>query len=62
MRLPKPVALPASVRHVEITKMGHSRLVTPVGQSWDEFFNGPKASKDFMTKRRQPQLDKREQL
>ena len=26
VRLPKPVALPANVKQVEITKIGHSRL------------------------------------
>jgi antitoxin VapB len=62
VRLPKAVALPRTVRQVEITKLGRSRLITPVGQSWDPFFNGPKVSADFMTERRQPPVRKREQL
>ena len=41
VRLPKPVALPEGVRHVEIVKFGRSRLISPEGQSWDAFFGGP---------------------
>jgi antitoxin VapB len=60
VRLPKPVALPANVRHVEITKLGRSRLISPADQSWDAFFDGPTASEDFMTKRHQPLAKERE--
>lgn len=60
VRLPKPVALPASVRQVEITKIGRSRLITPADQSWDAFFDGPTASDDFMA--RQPPARKRARL
>jgi antitoxin VapB len=62
VRLPKPVALPAGVRHVEITKLGRSRLVSPVGHSWDIFFDGPRSSDDFMTERRQPTVERRQGL
>jgi virulence-associated protein VagC len=34
VRLPKLVALPASVRQVEITKTGRSRLISPADQFW----------------------------
>lgn len=62
VRLPKAVAMPANVRHVEITRLGRSRLISPVGHSWDEFFDGPKASDDFMRERRQPPAEDRERL
>ena len=62
VRLPKPVALPSSVRQVEVTKLGRSRLITPANQSWDAFFDGPKVSDDFMADRRQPKVTKREQF
>jgi antitoxin VapB len=62
VRLPKPVALPPSVRLVEVTKLGRSRLISPADQSWDAFFDGPGASNDFMTERRQPPARKREQF
>jgi antitoxin VapB len=62
VRLPKPVALPPSVRQVEITKLGRSRLITPADRSWDAFFDGPPACDDFMAERSQPSARKREQL
>ena len=62
VRLPKPVALPAGVRQVEIVKLGRSRLISPAGQSWDEFFDGPGASADFMRERSQPEAQEREAL
>ena len=60
VRLPKPVALPAGVRQVEITKMGRSRLISPADQSWDLFFNGPRPEGEFMSKRQQPPAEERE--
>jgi antitoxin VapB len=60
VRLPKPVALPAGVRQVEVTKIGRSRLISPADQSWDTFFDGPQPSDDFMPERRQPAADDRE--
>jgi antitoxin VapB len=62
VRLPKPVALPASVRQVEITKMGRNRIISPADQSWDSFFDGPRVSDDFMAERRQPIVEERERL
>ncbi len=54
VRLPKAVALPDSVREVEIVSLGHTRIISPAGRSWDAFFNGPLASEDFMIEREQP--------
>ena len=63
VRLPKAVAFPEGVHQVEIIKLGQSRLVSPVGQRWGEFFvNGPRASEDFMSEREQPSVEKREPL
>ena len=62
VRLPKPVALPEGVRQVEIVKLGRSRLISPAGHSWDEFFDGPLVSDDFMTERQQPAAEVRERL
>ena len=61
VRLPKAVAFPDGVHQVEIIKLGHSRLVTPIGRRWDEFFvNGPRASEDFMSEREHPGVEQRE--
>lgn len=62
VRLPKAVELPATVRQVEITAVGHSRLISPVGGSWDAFFDGPPVSDDFMSTRDQPEMQERENL
>jgi antitoxin VapB len=63
VRLPKAVAFPEGVHQVEIIKLGHSRLVTPVGRRWDEFFvNGSRPSDDFMSQREQPAVEKRDSL
>jgi antitoxin VapB len=62
VRLPKPVALPDNVKEVEITKVGRSRLISPVGHSWDTFFDTVKVSDDFMKERTQPEPEKRDPL
>jgi antitoxin VapB len=61
VRLPKAVAFPADVHQVEIVKIGHSRLISPVGKRWDDLFcNGPRATDDFMSERHQPAAEERE--
>jgi antitoxin VapB len=60
VRLPKAVALPDSVKKVEIVKLGKARLIAPVDASWDSFFDGPTVSDDFMSDREQPAMQKRE--
>jgi len=63
VRLPKAVAFPEGVHQVEVIRLGNSRLITPVGRRWDEFFeNGPLVSDDFMTERDQPSAEEREPL
>lgn len=62
VRLPKPVALPSSVKEVDITVIGRSRLISPAGESWDSWFDGESVSSDFMQDRDQPEAQEREQL
>lgn len=63
VRLPKAVAFPEGVHQVEIIRLGNSRLITPVGRRWEEFFvNGPHVSEDFMSERDQPSAEEREPL
>ena len=55
IRLPKSVAFPCDVHQVEIMRVGQSRVISPVGRRWDDFFlHGPRASEDFMNDRDQP--------
>ena len=62
IRLPKEVAFPESVKDVEITAIGNKRVVAPASQSWDEWFNEPGVSTDFMKARIQPEDQRRETL
>ena len=62
VRLPKPVALPDNVREVDIVAVGITRVITPAGKSWDDWFDGLGVSGDFMTSREQPEDQARESL
>lgn len=63
VRLPKQVAFPEDVHQVEIIKIGHSRVISPVGRRWDDLFHtGPRASEDFMSERTEPPVEVRETL
>lgn len=54
VRLPKPVALPDSVKKVDIVKVGRARVITPAGESWDVWFDRDGVSDDFLSDRDQP--------
>jgi len=51
VRLPKPVALPDSVKKVDIIPLGSARLIVPTGTAWDSWFDAPGVSDDFMPTR-----------
>jgi antitoxin VapB len=62
VRLPKAVAFPDDVHHVDILKLGRSRVIVPQGKRWDDLFqNGPRLSKNVMIECRQP-AEEREPL
>lgn len=61
VRLPKAVAFPEGVREVEVIQVGDSRVITPVGRRWSDWFlHGTPASDDFMTERDDPPPEERE--
>lgn len=60
IRLPKAVALPDDVTRVEVVVLGRSRLITPAGESWQSWFDGPAVTTDFMQEREQPAGQERE--
>ena len=62
VRLPKEVSFPESVKNVDIIAIGNRRIITPINESWDEWFDGPGVSDDFMTERHQPEDQQRESL
>ena len=60
VRLPKAVALPVSVKRVDIIPLGRGRLTVPEGEGWDSWFNGEGVTSDFMSLREQPNDQDRE--
>lgn len=60
VRLPKSVAMPDGVKHVDVVAVGRTRIITPVGESWDAWFSGESVTDDFMSAREQPQIQERE--
>ena len=62
VRLPKAVAFPEVIKNVKITAIGNKRVITPVGQSWDEWFDASGVSSDFMEDRQQSEDQTREPL
>ncbi|GJL56696.1 MAG: antitoxin [Nitrospirales bacterium] len=62
VRLPKPVALPGSVKKVDIIPLGRGRLIVPAGEAWDSWFDGEGVTDDFMRTRTQLLAQERERL
>ena len=63
VRLPKAMAFPADVHEVKIIKVGHTRIITPVGRRWDDLFiRGPRVSDNFIMQRVDPSPEDREPL
>ena len=62
VRLPKAVALPDSIKKVDIIKLGSARLITPAGEGWDSWFDACGVSDDFMDSRDQPSEQHRDSL
>ncbi len=60
VRLPKSVALPDDVKRVDVVAVGRTRIITPEGTSWDEWFAAETVSEDFMSGREQPAEQERE--
>lgn len=60
VRLPKAVALPDDVKKVDVVAVGRTRIITPAGEAWDSWFDGPRVTTDFMVERDQPPVQDRE--
>ncbi|WP_429109771.1 hypothetical protein [Aeromonas media] len=56
--MPEAVALPDEVKHVEIVVVGRTRIITPVGESKDRWFDEPCMSADFMAERTTQEREK----
>jgi len=62
VRLPKPVALPDTIKSVDIVAIGNTRIITPAGGSWDQWFDDRGVSDIFTRDRDQPSDQEREAL
>jgi antitoxin VapB len=63
VRLPAEVRLPPDVKRVDVRVRGHERIISPVGHTWDSFFDdGPAVSDDFMAERASQAQAEREGL
>lgn len=60
IRLPKAAALPDDVKRVDIVVVGRTRIIAPVGEIWDSWFEGEAATADFMSERDQSASQERE--
>lgn len=61
VRLPKAVAFPETVKQVDVKVVGNTRVLSPVGSTWDDWFeHGLRVSDDFMNERNQLILQERE--
>jgi antitoxin VapB len=62
VRLPKAVAFPDPIKKVTIIAIGNTRVIAPAEQSWDDWFDAPAVSDEFMQDRQQSRPQKRESM
>jgi len=63
VRLPAEARLPDEVKKVIVRIRGRERIITPLENTWDNFFlNGPSVSDDFMNERGEQKPVERENL
>ncbi|MBE9578919.1 MULTISPECIES: type II toxin-antitoxin system VapB family antitoxin [Moraxella] len=62
VRLPKVVAFPDNIKHVDVKVVGNTRILSPAGSAWDYFFDHVDVPDDFMSEREQPMPQEREEL
>jgi antitoxin VapB len=63
IRLPADMRLPAFVKRVNVRARGLERIITPVENTWDSFFQETQTvPEDFMTERASQEQAPRESL
>ena len=60
VRLPKAVEMPEDIKDVDVVAIGNTRIISPAGCAWDEWFENDTVSDDFMAARTQPEAQKRQ--
>nr|WP_286159363.1 type II toxin-antitoxin system VapB family antitoxin [Janthinobacterium sp. HH01] len=54
------MAFSEDVKRVDVVVLGRTRIITPAGESWESWFDGPGVFADFMLEREQPAEQERE--
>ena len=49
-----------NIKDVDVVAIGNTRIISPAGSAWDEWFENDTVSDDFMAARTQPEAQKRE--
>ncbi|CAM3790585.1 type II toxin-antitoxin system VapB family antitoxin [Polynucleobacter antarcticus] len=63
VRMPAEARLPDEVKKVIVRIRGRERIITPIENTWDNFFlNGPTVSDDFLNERGVQKPAEREEL
>jgi antitoxin VapB len=63
VRLPAELRLPDGVKRVQVRAVGPDRVIAPLNQVWDSFFQQtPKVSDDFLAERAGQEQSDREPL
>lgn len=60
VRIPKALAFPDHIKKVEVLAVGNALVIYPQGATWRTFFEGDRATSDFMATRDQPEQQVRE--
>jgi antitoxin VapB len=63
VRLPVEARFPADIKKVHVRVCGVDRIISPAGQTWNQFFlSGPQVSEDFLPERASQHQSERETL
>jgi antitoxin VapB len=62
VRLPKAVELPSEIIEVDVVAVGNTRIISPAGSAWDNWFDAGTVSDDFLEQRSQPKVQIREEF
>jgi len=60
LELTESAAFPEFVEEVSVVAIGNTRIITPVDESWDNWFDNPLVTDDFMSDRLQPEDQSRD--
>ncbi len=63
VRMPAEARLPDEVKKVIVRIRGRERIITPIENTWDNFFmNGPTVTEEFLNERGVQLVSKRDSL